>query len=184
MSANKSVGFKVLPSEDNAAGVSKQEPIVRANRESRIVPLTRARRVSFVIYSESGDEGLTLETSASWSFYEDNFIFVNPLDTNFSFFSLLHRQITTDSLETKPSIRCLFFWQLLMFLPFTFFSCYSILQNQMILQDRKEREKGIAKNAVEAYVYEMRGKLYSQLEKFITEEVLLGSFLVWAERGE
>ena len=71
-----------------------------------------------------------------------------------------------------------------MFLPFTFFSCYSILQNQMILQDRKEREKGIAKNAVEAYVYEMRGKLYSQLEKFITEEVLLGSFLVWAERGD
>ena len=71
-----------------------------------------------------------------------------------------------------------------MFLPFTFFSCYSILQNQMILQDRKEREKGIAKNAVEAYVYEMRGKLFSQLEKFITEEVLLGSFLVWAERGE
>lgn len=71
-----------------------------------------------------------------------------------------------------------------MFLPFTFFSCYSILQNQMILQDRKEREKGIAKNAVEAYVYEMRGKLCSQLEKFITEEVLLGSILVWAERGE
>ncbi|XP_044176399.1 97 kDa heat shock protein-like isoform X1 [Acropora millepora] len=43
-------------------------------------------------------------------------------------------------------------------------------ENQMILQDRKEREKGIAKNAVEAYVYEMRGKLFSQLEKFITEE--------------
>ena len=42
----------------------------------------------------------------------------------------------------------------------------------MILQDRKEREKGVAKNAVEAYVYDMRGKLYSQLEKFITEEVL------------
>lgn len=71
-----------------------------------------------------------------------------------------------------------------MFLPFTFCACYSILQNQMILQDRKEREKGIAKNAVEAYVYEMRGKLFSQLEKFITVEVLMGSFLVWAERGE
>ena len=49
----------------------------------------------------------------------------------------------------------------------------------MILQDRKEREKGIAKNAVEAYVYEMRGKLFSELEKFITEEVLMQSFLVW-----
>lgn len=71
-----------------------------------------------------------------------------------------------------------------MFLPFFFCACYSILQNQMILQDRKEREKGIAKNAVEAYVYEMRGKLFSQLEKFITVEVLMGSFLVWAERGE
>ena len=66
-----------------------------------------------------------------------------------------------------------------MFLLFTFCSCYSILQNQMILQDRKEREKGIAKNAVEAYVYEMRGKLFSELEKFITEEVLMQSFLVW-----
>ena len=43
----------------------------------------------------------------------------------------------------------------------------------MILQDRKEREKGIAKNAVEAYVYDMRGKLFSQLEKFITEEVII-----------
>ncbi|CAH3018025.1 unnamed protein product [Porites evermanni] len=43
-------------------------------------------------------------------------------------------------------------------------------ENQMILQDRKEREKGIAKNAVEAYVYDMRGKLFSEYEKFITEE--------------
>lgn len=41
----------------------------------------------------------------------------------------------------------------------------------MIIQDRKEREKGIAKNAVEAYVYDMRGKLFSEYEKFITEEV-------------
>lgn len=41
----------------------------------------------------------------------------------------------------------------------------------MIIQDRKEREKGIAKNAVEAYVYDMRGKLFSEYEKFITVEV-------------
>lgn len=53
----------------------------------------------------------------------------------------------------------------------------------MILQDRKEREKGIAKNAVEAYVYEMRGKLFSELEKFITEEVLMNSFLVFSRWG-
>lgn len=41
---------------------------------------------------------------------------------------------------------------------------------QMIVQDRLEKEKGIAKNAVESYVYNMRGKLYGELEKFITEE--------------
>ena len=41
----------------------------------------------------------------------------------------------------------------------------------MIVQDRLEKEKGIAKNAVESYVYDMRGKLYGELEKFITEEV-------------
>jgi len=40
----------------------------------------------------------------------------------------------------------------------------------MIIQDRLEKEKGIAKNAVESYVYDMRGKLYGELEKFITEE--------------
>lgn len=45
------------------------------------------------------------------------------------------------------------------------------LQCQMIVQDRLEKEKGIAKNAVESYVYNMRGKLYGELEKFITEEV-------------
>ena len=45
------------------------------------------------------------------------------------------------------------------------------LQCQMIVQDRLEKEKGIAKNAVESYVYDMRGKLYGELEKFITEEV-------------
>ena len=46
-----------------------------------------------------------------------------------------------------------------------------LLQCQMIVQDRLEKEKGIAKNAVESYVYDMRGKLDGELEKFITEEV-------------
>lgn len=46
-----------------------------------------------------------------------------------------------------------------------------LLQCQMVVQDRLEREKGIAKNAVEAYVYDMRGKLYGELERFITDEV-------------
>ncbi|XP_035229331.1 97 kDa heat shock protein-like, partial [Stegodyphus dumicola] len=41
---------------------------------------------------------------------------------------------------------------------------------KMIMQDKMEKEKADAKNAVEEYVYEMRGKLCEELEKFITEE--------------
>lgn len=41
---------------------------------------------------------------------------------------------------------------------------------QMVLQDKLEKEKGFAKNAVESYVYDMRGKLYDQLQKYITDE--------------
>ncbi|KAL9971511.1 hypothetical protein ACROYT_G017682 [Oculina patagonica] len=41
---------------------------------------------------------------------------------------------------------------------------------QMVIQDRLEKEKGMAKNAVESYVYDMRSKLYAELERFITEE--------------
>ena len=48
-------------------------------------------------------------------------------------------------------------------------------QNQMIMQDHLEKEKADAKNAVEEYVYEMRSKLYEELEKFITEEVNCGT---------
>lgn len=40
----------------------------------------------------------------------------------------------------------------------------------MVLQDRLEKEKGFAKNAVESYVYDMRGRLYDKLQKYITEE--------------
>lgn len=46
-----------------------------------------------------------------------------------------------------------------------------LLQCQMVFQDHLEKEKGIAKNAVESYVYDMRGKLDGELEKFITEKV-------------
>ncbi len=46
-----------------------------------------------------------------------------------------------------------------------------LLQCQMVIQDRLEKEKGMAKNAVESYVYDMRSKLYAELERFITEEV-------------
>lgn len=43
----------------------------------------------------------------------------------------------------------------------------------MIMQDKMEKEKADAKNAVEEYVYEMRGKLSEELEKFISEEVTI-----------
>ena len=39
------------------------------------------------------------------------------------------------------------------------------------MQDRLEKERADAKNAVEEYVYDMRDKLYSSYEKFITEDV-------------
>lgn len=47
------------------------------------------------------------------------------------------------------------------------------------MQDKMEKEKADAKNAVEEYVYEMRGKLSEELEKFISEEVtiLISTFL-------
>ncbi|CAF0893649.1 unnamed protein product [Brachionus calyciflorus] len=40
----------------------------------------------------------------------------------------------------------------------------------MIQQDRKERERSEAKNSVEEYIYEIRGKLSEQYEHFITEQ--------------
>lgn len=43
-------------------------------------------------------------------------------------------------------------------------------EGKMIMQDKMEKEKADAKNAVEEYVYETRGKLSEELEKFITEQ--------------
>lgn len=43
----------------------------------------------------------------------------------------------------------------------------------MIQQDRKERERSEAKNSVEEYIYEIRGKLSAEYEKFITEDVII-----------
>ncbi|XP_060073295.1 heat shock 70 kDa protein 4-like [Ylistrum balloti] len=43
-------------------------------------------------------------------------------------------------------------------------------ENQMIMQDKLEMERSHAKNAVEEYVYDLRDKLYSQLEEFAKEE--------------
>ena len=41
----------------------------------------------------------------------------------------------------------------------------------MIAQDRLEKEKSDAKNSVEEYVYDMRDKVYSMYEEFVSEEV-------------
>ena len=44
------------------------------------------------------------------------------------------------------------------------------------MQDKLEKERADAKNAVEEYVYEMREKLYSVLEPYVTEAVSVKSF--------
>jgi hypothetical protein len=41
----------------------------------------------------------------------------------------------------------------------------------MMMQDRLEKEKADAKNAVEEYVYEMRNKLCEQYEAYMQEDV-------------
>ena len=42
----------------------------------------------------------------------------------------------------------------------------------MIASDRLEKERADSKNAVEEYVYEMRDKLYNELEPYIKEDVI------------
>lgn len=39
------------------------------------------------------------------------------------------------------------------------------------MQDKLEKERNDAKNAVEEYVYDMRDKLCGTYEKFVSEEV-------------
>ncbi|RUS79272.1 hypothetical protein EGW08_012959 [Elysia chlorotica] len=43
-------------------------------------------------------------------------------------------------------------------------------ENQMVMQDRLEKERADAKNAVEEYVYEMRDKLYNAYEEYVLED--------------
>lgn len=49
----------------------------------------------------------------------------------------------------------------------------------MIMQDKLEKERNDAKNAVEEYVYEMRDKLCSIYEKFVSEDVSIASLTVF-----
>ncbi|XP_059174852.1 heat shock 70 kDa protein 4-like [Physella acuta] len=43
-------------------------------------------------------------------------------------------------------------------------------ENDMVMQDKHEKERADSKNAVEEYVYEMRDKLYAVYENYITED--------------
>ena len=46
----------------------------------------------------------------------------------------------------------------------------------MQMQDKLEKEKADAKNAVEEYVYEMRDKVYTSLEQYVNEDVSVSIF--------
>jgi heat shock protein len=48
----------------------------------------------------------------------------------------------------------------------------------MIMQDKLEKERNDAKNAVEEYVYDFRDRLGSVYEKFITPEVSLNFIIL------
>lgn len=48
----------------------------------------------------------------------------------------------------------------------------------MIIQDKLVKEQNDAKNAVEEYVYDLRGKLGGVYEKYITEGVSAGLLLL------
>lgn len=48
------------------------------------------------------------------------------------------------------------------------------MQGKMIMQDKLEKERNDAKNAVEEYVYEFRDKLSGPYEKFVCEKVCNG----------
>uniref|UniRef100_A0A8C3Q3E7 Heat shock 70 kDa protein 4L n=1 Tax=Chrysolophus pictus TaxID=9089 RepID=A0A8C3Q3E7_CHRPC len=50
-------------------------------------------------------------------------------------------------------------------------NCYIENEGKMMMQDKLEKERNDAKNAVEEYVYDFRDKLCGVFEKFITEEV-------------
>ncbi|XP_066488143.1 heat shock 70 kDa protein 4L isoform X1 [Tiliqua scincoides] len=49
-------------------------------------------------------------------------------------------------------------------------NCYIENEGKMMMQDKLEKEKNDAKNAVEEYVYDLRDKLCGIYEKFITED--------------
>lgn len=49
-------------------------------------------------------------------------------------------------------------------------NCYIENEGKMLMQDKLEKEKNDAKNAVEEYVYDLRDKLCGVYEKFITED--------------
>uniref|UniRef100_A0AAY4A1S1 Uncharacterized protein n=1 Tax=Denticeps clupeoides TaxID=299321 RepID=A0AAY4A1S1_9TELE len=57
------------------------------------------------------------------------------------------------------------------------FHCFFPLQGKMIVQDKLEKERNDAKNAVEEYVYDFRDKLCGAYEKLISKDVSLTRIL-------
>uniref|UniRef100_A0A8C0BDL0 Heat shock 70 kDa protein 4 n=1 Tax=Buteo japonicus TaxID=224669 RepID=A0A8C0BDL0_9AVES len=51
-------------------------------------------------------------------------------------------------------------------------------EGKMIMQDKLEKERNDAKNAVEEYVYDMRDKLCGIYEKFVSEDVSIASLML------
>lgn len=51
------------------------------------------------------------------------------------------------------------------------YSLHSLFQKKMIIQDKLEKERNDAKNAVEEYVYDLRDKLCGIYERYVTEDV-------------
>ena len=89
--SNKLMGVRFAPSRDKEADISNVSPSPfpltkgqRSNRQLRNLAGKRRRRanariVSFVIQSESDDEGLTLESSASLSLHGGNLTLITEL---------------------------------------------------------------------------------------------------------
>lgn len=49
-------------------------------------------------------------------------------------------------------------------------NAYIEMENEMIMQDKQEKERQDAKNSLEEYVYEMRSKCCEEYEKFVKED--------------
>uniref|UniRef100_A0A4W3J9T2 Uncharacterized protein n=1 Tax=Callorhinchus milii TaxID=7868 RepID=A0A4W3J9T2_CALMI len=79
------------------------------------------------------------------------------------------QRVANTKLDDQVSSSTLFLPSIIIFLNVNSNQCV-IPQGKMIMQDKLEKERNDAKNAVEEYVYEIRDKLCGIYEKFISEE--------------